>query len=91
MKLTSGQIQDVKRAVINEVKDSEYGSRCVNPYLSLVGIDLDVTYGLSVSPLVESGLTLIATLEYCQAFDFNGDSVEVENKELIKTITVKLW
>ena len=91
MNLTSGQIQDVKRAVIKEVKDSEYGSRGVNTYVSLVGIDLDLTYGLSVAPVVESGLTLIATLEYFEAFDLDGDSIEIANKELVKTITIKLW
>lgn len=92
MKLTSENIEDIKRAMINEVKDTEYGDRKAGIYMTLDNVvDLDLGYNLSVAPIVESGLTLIAEIDYFEAFDFNGDSVEVENKELIKTITVKLW
>jgi hypothetical protein len=91
MKLRSGQIQDVKKAIIKEVKELEYGTKSVNSYVTLTDLDLDLDYTLKVAPVVDSGLTLIAEIDSFEAFDFNGDSVEVENKELIKTITIKLW
>jgi len=91
MKLRSGQIQDVKRAIINEVKELEYGTRGLNSYVTLTGLDLDLQYSLKVAPVVESGLTLIACLDYCVGFDKEGNSIEIVNEEDIERITVKLW
>lgn len=91
MKLRSGQIQDVKRAIINEVKELEYGTRGLNSYVTLTGLDLDLQYSLKVAPVVESGLTLVASLCYCVGFDEAGDEVYIDNLEDIERITVKLW
>ena len=91
MKLTSGQIQDVKRAIIKEVKELEYGTKTVNSYVTLTNLDLDLDYTLKVAPVVDSGLTLIACLDYCVAFHESVGDVDIENTEDIETITIKLW
>ena len=91
MKLRSGQIQDVKRAIIKEVKELEYGTKSVNSYVTLTDLDLDLDYTLKVAPVVDSGLTLIACLDYCVAFHESVGDVEIENTEDIETITIKLW
>ena len=91
MKLRSGQIQDVKRAIIKEVKELEYGTKSVNSYVTLTDLDLDLDYTLKVAPVVNSGLTLIACLDYCVAFHESVGDVDVENTEDIETITIKLW
>ncbi len=91
MKLRSGQIQDVKRAIIKEVKELEYGTKSVNSYVTLTDLDLDLDYTLKVAPVVDSGLTLIACLDYCVAFHESVGDVDVENTEDIETITIKLW
>ena len=91
MKLTNGQIQDVKRAIIKEVKELEYGTKTVNSYVTLTNLDLDLDYTLKVAPVVDSGLTLIACLDYCVAFHESVGDVDIENTEDIETITIKLW
>ena len=91
MKLTSGQIQDVKRAIIKEVKELEYGTKSVNSYVTLNNLDLDLDYTLKVAPVVDSGLTLIACLDYCVAFHESVGDVEIKNTEDIETVTIKLW
>ena len=91
MKLRSGQIQDVKKAIIKEVKELEYGTKSVNSYVTLTYLDLDLDYTLKVAPVVYSGLTLIACLDYCVAFHESVGDVEVDNTEDIETITIKLW
>ena len=91
MKLTNRQIQDVKKAIIKEVKELEYGTKTVNSYVTLIDLDLDLDYTLKVAPVVNSGLTLIACLDYCVAFHESVGDVEVENTEDIETITIKLW
>ena len=91
MKLRSGQIQDVKRAIIKEVKELEYGTKSVNSYVTLTDLDLDLDYTLKVAPVVDSGLTLIACLDYCVAFHESVGDVDIENTEDIETITIKLW
>jgi len=91
MKLRSGQIQDVKKAIIKEVKELEYGTKTVNSYVTLTDLDLDLDYTLKVAPVVDSGLTLIACLDYCVAFHESVGDVDIENTEDIETITIKLW
>jgi len=91
MKLRSGQIQDVKKAIIKEVKELEYGTKSVNSYVTLTDLDLDLDYTLKVAPVVYSGLTLIACLDYCVAFHESVGDVDIENTEDIETITIKLW
>jgi len=91
MKLRSGQIQDVKKAIIKEVRELEYGTKSVNSYVTLTDLDLDLDYTLKVAPVVDSGLTLIACLDYCVAFHESIGDVEIENTEDIETITIKLW
>ena len=91
MKLRSGQIQDVKKAIIKEVKELEYGTKSVNSYVTLTYLDLDLDYTLKVAPVVYSGLTLIACLDYCVAFHESVGDVDIENTEDIETITIKLW
>ena len=91
MKLRSGQIQDVKRAIIKEVKELEYGTKSVSSYVTLTDLDLDLDYTLKVAPVVDSGLTLIACLDYCVAFHESVGDVDIENTEDIETITIKLW
>ncbi len=91
MKLRSGQIQDVKKAIIKEVKELEYGTKSVNSYVTLTDLDLDLDYTLKVAPVVDSGLTLIACLDYCVAFHESVGDVDIENTEDIETITIKLW
>jgi len=91
MKLRSGQIQDVKKAIIKEVKELEYGTKSVNYYVTLTDLDLDLDYTLKVAPVVYSGLTLIACLDYCVAFHESVGDVDIENTEDIETITIKLW
>jgi hypothetical protein len=92
MKLSSTQIEDVKTALIEEVKYCSYGERKASFIISLNNeLELDLAYKLKVAPVVESGLTLIAELDYCLAFNFMGNEVSLDNKELINTITVKLW
>ena len=91
MKLRSGQIQDVKKAIIKEVKQLEYGTKSVNSYVTLTDLDLDLDYTLKVAPVVDSGLTLIACLDYCVAFHESVGDVDIENTEDIETITIKLW
>ena len=91
MKLRIGQIQDVKKAIIKEVKELEYGTKSVNSYVTLTDLDLDLDYTLKVAPVVKSGLTLIACLDYCVAFHESVGDVDIENTEDIETITIKLW
>ena len=91
MKLRSGQIQDVKKAIIKEVKELEYGTKSVNSYVTLTDLDLDLDYTLKVAPVVDSGLTLIACLDYCVAFHESIGDVEIENTEDIQAVTIKLW
>ena len=91
MKLRSGQIQDVKKAIIKEVKELEYGTKSVNSYVTLTYLDLDLDYTLKVAPVVYSGLTLIACLDYCVALHESVGDVDIENTEDIETITIKLW
>ena len=91
MKLRIGQIQDVKKAIIKEVKELEYGTKSVNSYVTLTDLDLDQDYTLKVAPVVDSGLTLIACLDYCVAFHESIGDVEIENAEDIQTVTIKLW
>ena len=91
MKLRSGQIQDVKRAIIKEVKELEYGTKSVSSYVTLTDLDLDLDYTLKVAPVVDSGLTLIACLDYCVAFHESVGDVDIENTEDIETVTIKLW
>lgn len=91
MKLTSGQIQDVKRAIIKEVKDLEYGTRGINSYVTLENIDLDLEYTLQVADVVNNGLTLVAYLDYYVGFYKNGNHFDISNPEDIEAITIKLW
>ena len=42
MKLRSGQIQDVKKAIIKEVKELEYGTKTVNSYVTLIDLDVPI-------------------------------------------------
>jgi len=97
MRLTQAEIEDIKQHVRNEVKDAYYGEKKVNIYSSLSElnsvskIDLDLSYELSVAPIVESGLVLLATLTHFEAFGNYGSSVIVSNKEELRTVTVKLW
>jgi hypothetical protein len=90
MKLSSTQIEEVKKALIEEIKELKYGERIVRVYVALDNLDLELAYELKLSQVIKNGLVLNARLIEIQVYNEKDDYIDIVNEDEIGTITVKL-
>lgn len=91
MRLTGNELTQIKNQVISEVETTNYNESKVSVYVTLDEHDLDLIYELRLPHVVRRGLTLEVHLIEATIFNEEGDSIEIDNEELISMFTVELW